>query len=111
MLIARAGGRDGRVRDVRIERDRIAEIADRLAPRPDEDVVDARGGLLLPGLHDHHVHLRALAAASTSASSHTIIGSLPPSSRVTRLISRPATSMTCRPTSVEPVKAMRRTFG
>ena len=33
-------------------------------------------------------------AMSTLASSMTIMGSLPPSSRVTRLISRPATSMT-----------------
>ena len=41
----------------------------------------------------------------------TIMGSLPPSSKVTRLISRPATSMTWRPTGVEPVKAMRRTRG
>ena len=29
-------------------------------------VVDGRGGALLPGLHDHHVHLHALAARRTS---------------------------------------------
>ena len=29
-------------------------------------VVDAEGGALLPGLHDHHVHLMAMAAARTS---------------------------------------------
>lgn len=29
-------------------------------------VVDARGGALLPGLHDHHVHLMAMAAARAS---------------------------------------------
>ena len=45
------------------------------------------------------------------AAGNTIIGSLPPSSSVTRLISRPATSITWRPTSVEPVKAIRRTRG
>lgn len=28
------------------------------------DDLDARGGALLPGLHDHHVHLRAMAASS-----------------------------------------------
>jgi predicted amidohydrolase YtcJ len=28
--------------------------------------VDAHGGCVIPGLHDHHVHLRALAAASAS---------------------------------------------
>jgi predicted amidohydrolase YtcJ len=31
-----------------------------------EEVVEADGGALLPGLHDHHVHLRALAAARSS---------------------------------------------
>jgi len=35
-------------------------------PRPGEEVVDARGGLLLPGLHDHHIHLLALAALASS---------------------------------------------
>ena len=70
---------------------------------------------------DAEAHLAAVEEAAdvghssrprpTSASSHTIIGSLPPSSSVTRLISRPATSITWRPTSVEPVKAMRRTRG
>jgi predicted amidohydrolase YtcJ len=37
-----------------------------LRPRPGEEVVDARGGLLLPGLHDHHLHLLALAALAAS---------------------------------------------
>jgi predicted amidohydrolase YtcJ len=31
-----------------------------------DDVVDGRGGALLPGLHDHHIHLFALAAAEGS---------------------------------------------
>ncbi len=31
-----------------------------------ERVVDARGGALLPGLHDHHIHLHATAAAARS---------------------------------------------
>jgi predicted amidohydrolase YtcJ len=31
-----------------------------------DDELDARGGCVIPGLHDHHVHLRALAAARTS---------------------------------------------
>jgi len=33
---------------------------------PDTEWLDARGGLILPGLHDHHVHLRAAAAALDS---------------------------------------------
>jgi predicted amidohydrolase YtcJ len=65
MLIGRAEV-EGIVRDVRIRDGRITEVGDRLKPMPDEDVVDARGGALIPGLHDHHIHLRALAAASLS---------------------------------------------
>lgn len=51
--------------DVRIEGQRIASIGN-LSPRPGEQVIDARGGLLLPGLHDHHIHLAALAAQQAS---------------------------------------------
>ncbi|MEV1066408.1 amidohydrolase family protein [Streptomyces sp. NPDC050263] len=63
MLIrdAEVAGR-GRV-DVRVEDGRIAEIGRGLAGPAD---VDGRGGALLPGLHDHHVHLAALAAESAS---------------------------------------------
>ena len=53
----------GRV-DVRIEDGCIAEIGERLAGTG--EVIDGRGGALLPGLHDHHVHLAALAAADAS---------------------------------------------
>jgi predicted amidohydrolase YtcJ len=63
MLIARAE-LDGRaVADVRISDGIVADIGERLLPGPDEEVVDAGGGALLPGLHDHHIHLRALAAS------------------------------------------------
>lgn len=54
---------DGPVADVRIEGGRIAEIGPRLTGPAD---VDGRGGALLPGLHDHHVHLAALAAEAAS---------------------------------------------
>ncbi len=33
-----------------------------LQPLPNESIYDAQGGRLLPGLHDHHIHLRAMAA-------------------------------------------------
>ncbi len=52
--------------DVRITAGRIAEIAPELRAARGEDEFDAQGGWLLPGLHDHHVHLRALAAAADS---------------------------------------------
>ncbi|MFJ9710445.1 amidohydrolase family protein [Streptomyces sp. NPDC101234] len=53
----------GRV-DVRVGTGgRIADIGPRL-PGPAD--LDGHGGALLPGLHDHHVHLTALAAAAAS---------------------------------------------
>jgi predicted amidohydrolase YtcJ len=52
--------------DVRITDGTVTACAPSLRPVPGEDGLDARGGALLPGLHDHHVHLRALAAARVS---------------------------------------------
>jgi len=50
--------------DVRIEAGRIAAIGAGLAPAADE--IDGRGGALIPGLADHHLHLFALAAQAQS---------------------------------------------
>ncbi|WP_181801389.1 amidohydrolase family protein [Streptomyces shenzhenensis] len=52
----------GRV-DVRVEEGRIAAIGRRLAGHAQ---VEGGGAALLPGLHDHHIHLMALAAESAS---------------------------------------------
>jgi predicted amidohydrolase YtcJ len=52
--------------DLRIAGARIAAIVPTLPPREGERVIDARGGALLPGLHDHHIHLVSLAAALNS---------------------------------------------
>ena len=65
MLITRAMTLDGVIVDIRAG-ECIDEVADKLAPRPGEDVLDAAGGTVLPGLHDHHVHLYSAAAAQTS---------------------------------------------
>ncbi|HTY29793.1 MAG TPA: amidohydrolase family protein [Mycobacterium sp.] len=62
MLIQRATLLDGRTVDLRLG-ERIDEIAERLVPHAGETVFDAAGGAVLPGLHDHHVHLRAAAVA------------------------------------------------
>lgn len=51
---------------MRVVGEYIVELADRLAPTTREEVIDAQGGALLPGLHDHHLHLYALAAAARS---------------------------------------------
>jgi predicted amidohydrolase YtcJ len=51
--------------DVRIAAGRIVAIGT-LHPIAGEDVLDACGGALLPGLHDHHIHLAALAVKQRS---------------------------------------------
>jgi predicted amidohydrolase YtcJ len=52
--------------DVRIADGTVTACAPSLRRLAGEDDLDAAGGALLPGLHDHHVHLRALAAARVS---------------------------------------------
>ncbi len=63
---------DGRIVDVRW-RDGVvlsvrskAERSLRMDSNEDVALIDADGGALLPGLHDHHLHLMALAAARGS---------------------------------------------
>lgn len=65
MLIRRAELEGGTIADVRIQHGLIAEIG-QLDARPDEPLIEARGNLLLPGLHDHHIHVAALAASLNS---------------------------------------------
>ncbi|MDT5218576.1 MAG: hypothetical protein QOF15_681 [Mycobacterium sp.] len=67
MLIQRATLLDGTPVDIRVGA-RIEEIGARLEARQGEGVLDAGGGAVLPGLHDHHVHLRSAAAALDSLS-------------------------------------------
>lgn len=65
VLIRGAQLEGGTYADVRIVGRRIDAIG-QLSIRPGERAIDARGGLLLPGLHDHHIHVAALAAAAAS---------------------------------------------
>lgn len=65
MLIQRATLLDGTTADIRVE-EQIVAVGD-LQPDKGEQVFDAAGGTVVPGLHDHHVHLRSAAAALTSA--------------------------------------------
>jgi predicted amidohydrolase YtcJ len=57
---------DGMHVDVRASGGVIAEIDRRLPARPGDEELDGRRGALIPGLHDHHIHLMALAAAERS---------------------------------------------
>lgn len=66
MLISRAEIEGRGVIDLRISGGRIAAIGCALPRLAGERVLDAEGGALLPGLHDHHIHLMALAAAERS---------------------------------------------
>ncbi len=65
MLIQRASGRTGHTFDVRLTDGLITAIGS-LQPAPDEPVLSAGGGLLLPGLNDHHIHFRAFARSLDS---------------------------------------------
>jgi predicted amidohydrolase YtcJ len=65
MLIQQATLLDGTTTDIRVG-EQIEEVADGLAARPGEGVLYAGGGAVLPGLHDHHVHLRSAASALDS---------------------------------------------
>lgn len=68
MLITNAeiyGADHSGLQDLRIIEDRIAAIG-QLTPQPNEVVLDAAGAALLPGLHDHHIHLLSYAASLRS---------------------------------------------
>ncbi len=62
----------GRRVDVRLGEGRIGAIAPRL-PRGGE-TIDGRGGALIPGLADHHIHLFALAAQRSSVALDEVRG-------------------------------------
>ena len=67
-LLFREARVEGRIVDVLVRDGLIEQVAHhpgRVSCVPDE-VVEAEGGALLPGLHDHHVHLAALAASTSS---------------------------------------------
>ena len=66
MLISGAEIAGYRPVDLRCTGERIVEIGVALQRRAGETRLDAGGGALLPGLHDHHIHLYALAAAQLS---------------------------------------------
>lgn len=52
---------EDRVTNLRVEGGVIVAIGDDL-PATDAEIIEGEGGALIPGLHDHHVHLLAMAA-------------------------------------------------
>jgi predicted amidohydrolase YtcJ len=59
---------EGRLVDVRVRDGVVTSVGPELAPGPGDTVIDGGRGALIPGLHDHHIHLLALAAAERSLS-------------------------------------------
>ena len=52
--------------DLRLGAGLIVELGPALEARDGDEIIEAEGGAVIPGLHDHHLHLRALAAAAES---------------------------------------------
>lgn len=65
LLITGADLGDGRMADVRVVGDRVVAVG-MLEQSGGDVVVDAARGALLPGLHDHHLHLFSLGASLRS---------------------------------------------
>ncbi|MFL6240218.1 MAG: amidohydrolase family protein [Actinomycetes bacterium] len=72
-LLFRGAEVDGRRVDVRVDGTTVLGVSGRLDPLAGEDVIVADGGALLPGLHDHHLHLHSLAASRTSVDCSGIV--------------------------------------
>lgn len=52
--------------DIRLSSGRIEDVGVAVPTSGAVDVIDARGGAVIPGLHDHHLHLHAMAAHAAS---------------------------------------------
>jgi len=67
-MLIRNADINGQIIDVLIQDGHITHIGQNLPlnQNPDMHVFEADGGALLPGLHDHHIHLNASAAAMMS---------------------------------------------
>lgn len=56
----------GAIVDVRISGGSVEFIGPNLPARPDDDEIEARGGAVIAGLRDHHLHVLAVAARLAS---------------------------------------------
>ncbi len=65
-LVIRRAELEGHPVDLRLRRGHVVAIGPSLAPETGDREFDACGGAVIPGLHDHHLHLAALAAARAS---------------------------------------------
>ena len=65
-VLIRGAQVEGRVVDVLLDGGFVTAIGEDLPAHGADLVIDAKGGALIPGLHDHHVHLMAMAARGSS---------------------------------------------
>ena len=66
LLVQNAEISDGETLDLRCSAGTITDRSGTLDPNPNDTVINARGCALIPGLHDHHIHLFSLAAKLSS---------------------------------------------
>lgn len=66
MLIRRVQINFSDVVDIRIAGGTITQISEFIEPANGEQIIDACGHAVIPGLHDHHIHFLASAAARES---------------------------------------------
>jgi len=66
LLVTRADVGGDALVDIRVTDGRVAGVGPDLEVRAGDRRLDAAGGAVLPGLHDHHLHLCSLAAVSRS---------------------------------------------
>ena len=67
MTVIRDAEVEGRRVHIRFDGHTVLQVSPHaMTPLRGEEVVDAAGGAVLPGLHDHHIHLLATARAQTS---------------------------------------------
>ena len=65
-LLIKNADLNGRHSDVRCRLGEVSDIAEHLEPDPEELVLDAQRGALIPSLRDDHLHLLAMAARKRS---------------------------------------------
>ena len=104
-LVLRDADVDGRVVAVRVVGDLVAAVGPNVHATSDDIVIDAGGGALLRGLHDHHMHVHTLAAAWASVPVGPPAVTTPDGFRA-RLAAMPRLADRCEPsdiTSASPV--------
>lgn len=89
-LVLRDAEVEGARVDVRVEGGFITMVGPRRGVADGDVVIECAGGALLPGLHDHHLHLLSMAAAAESVD---VAGGLDEAVRVAHARARPGAAI------------------